>query len=189
MVDLTSDSPDTTAAVDSSSDVGRKSAPSLGSWLLPAPPPKAAAAAAKGSNRRRQRPLQDTESSELPRSTRTWATLSQRQDDGTPGGGQAGGDGSLAAWLEPRQSSASRERRGSTPRRSGASDMVAGHGSSGHSDSSGDEDDSGRWMSDRLEGLDPNGAARYAHACLRQTLPPPPPPSNTHTTTHLSCGR
>lgn len=180
-VDLTRDCQEATggarhriADADSSSD-GGKSTLSLGSWLQPVPPPKAVAAA-KSSNRRRKRPVRETE--------RAWATTSsQRQDGATAGVGRAGGDGSLAAWLEPRQQSAASRERRSTPGRSEAFGAVVGHGSSGQSDSD-DNDDSGRWMSDRLEGLDPNGAARYRvqAACAKRR--PSSRLSHAHTTNH-----
>eukprot|EP00752_Nemacystus_decipiens_P003914 g3588.t1 len=157
-VDLARDSPETTVGsllreVDrEGSSTGGRSTPSLGAWLQPVPPPKAAAA--KGSSRRRKRPSQDA--------ARTWAaTSSRRQGSGMPGAGRAGGDGSLEAWLEPRQPAASQERRNTPGSRT--FDSKTGHGSGGDSDSDDDDDDDddyGRWMSDRLEGLDPNGAAR-----------------------------
>ncbi|CAM9768871.1 unnamed protein product [Pylaiella littoralis] len=143
---------------------------SLGSWLLPEPSPKAAS---KRSNdgRRRQRPLQSaTDNSEdFPRGTRTWGAFAQGQDRSRAGGN------SLSTWLEPLPSMATSRKDRRTEPKSG--EMSEGAAAEGYESSGGQADDeyayddddetsndgvdgNAKWMSDRLEGLDPSGAAR-----------------------------
>ena len=179
-VDLTESSPEPTDSVSVSPfHRGSSGSPegatgigqSLGCWLQPAPSRVAAAAATKGgrgTNRRRKRPLQGAESSDLaPPGTDMWEAFSQRQEDDRRTGGRGttrGGDGTLTAWLERRPSDAAGRAKRSAPREGALDAAVAGHRSSEKSDSEDEQDggdEHGRWMSARLEGLDPTGAARY----------------------------
>lgn len=155
---------------------------SLGSWLLPVPSPKAATKRSNNS-KRRQRSLQSpTENSDdFAHSTRTWGAFTKGQDISRGGGRDGGalGGGSLSAWLEPRLLATDRKKQRVEPKRGGMfEDAAEGYRSSGgQSDYEYDDDDdsgkdsvhgNGKWMSDRLEGLDPSGAARYAYPCAEQ---------------------
>ncbi len=143
----------------------------LGSWLQPASTTSTTAAAAArgrgGTTGRRKRAVGGTESSVLaPRGTSAWASFSQRQADGggRAGRGARGGDGSLAAWLEPRPAAADSGAKRRAPRDGALDAAVAGQRSSEQSTSDDEEDDGDGWMCARLEGLDPTGAARYRTA-------------------------
>ncbi|CAM9124191.1 unnamed protein product [Ectocarpus sp. 12 AP-2014] len=128
----------------------------LGSWLQPVASPK------KAAKRRRQRPSQGAfDEPDVRRNSATaWGGASSpgRDDrgDGCSTRSNGGGnDGTLSAWLEPRQPATS-------GKQTVCGTSVAERGSDGgfSGDEGGGEDGSGRWMSDRLEGLDPSGAAR-----------------------------
>ncbi|CBJ27864.1 hypothetical protein Esi_0086_0040 [Ectocarpus siliculosus] len=128
----------------------------LGSWLQPVASPK------KAAKRRRQRPSQGAfDEPDVRRNSATaWGGASSPGRDsrgdgcGTRGNG-GGNDGTLSAWLEPRQP-ATRGKR--TAHGTSVAEREPDGGFSG--DEGGGEDGGGRWMSDRLEGLDPTGAAR-----------------------------
>lgn len=161
---------------------------SLGSWLLPEPSPKAASKR-RNNGRRRQRPLQSaTDNSEdFPRGTRTWGAFAQGQDRSRAGGN------SLSTWLEPLPSMATSRKDRRTEPKSG--EMLEGAAAEGYESSGGQSDDeyahndddetsndgvdgNAKWMSDRLEGLDPSGAARYA--CVSAEHAPPRTPTYSH---------
>ncbi|CAN0110166.1 unnamed protein product [Ectocarpus sp. 8 AP-2014] len=133
------------------------SAQSLGSWLQPVASPK------KAAKRRRQRPSQgafDEPDVRRSNSATAWGGASSPGRDSRGDGcsirsNGGGNDGTLSAWLEPRQP-ATRGKR--TVRGTSVAERESDGGFSG--DEGGGEDGGGRWMSDRLEGLDPSGAAR-----------------------------
>lgn len=131
------------------------SAQYLGAWLQPGASPK------KGAKRRRQRPSQGADEPNVCRNSATaWGSASSpgrdNRGDGCSTRNNGGGnDGTLTAWLEPRQPATSGKQ---TVRGTSEAGRESDGGFSG--DEGGGEDGSGRWMSDRLEGLDPSGAAR-----------------------------
>ncbi|CAM9966630.1 unnamed protein product [Scytosiphon promiscuus] len=185
-IDLTEDSPEPAGSTPASlsdcdgSSATREGRPcpptvgrhSLASWLVPVPSPEVG----KGKKRQRQQrqqPLREADGSQGPYSSggsgskgRTWGTFLQESGENSRPDGTHGreGDCSLSAWLEPRPPPASRKIRTSQKGVARADSAAAGHGSSGflgyEDETSGNENDSGKWMSDRLEGLDPSGAAR-----------------------------
>lgn len=125
------------------------------SWLQPVASPK------KAAKRRRQRPSQGADEPDVRRNSATaWGGASSPgRDNGGDGcstrSNGGGNDGTLSAWLEPRQPATSGKQ---TVRGTSVAERESDGGFSG--DEGGGEDGSGRWMSDRLEGLDPSGAAR-----------------------------
>lgn len=185
----------------SSSGADSSGGQSLGEWLLPVPSPKPVPKRGNNnnstsSNRRRQRPLQraTANSDEFPCRKRTWGAVAPGQDNSRAGGGHGrtlGGGGSLSAWLEPLPSAISRSNHRTEPKSGRALEEVvaaAGYAQSSrpsvdeyHDDDSGNDDGgdggNGKWMSDRLEGLDPSGAARYASGCACVEHPSPPTPT------------
>ncbi|CAM9742668.1 unnamed protein product [Ectocarpus sp. 4 AP-2014] len=139
----------------SSNAADQVSAQFLGSWLQPVASPK------KAARRRRQRPSQGADEPDVRRnSAAAWGGASSpgrySRGDGYSTRSKGGGnDGTLSAWLEPRQPATNGK---PTVRGTSAAERDSDGGFSG--DEGGGEDGSGRWMSDRLEGLDPSGAAR-----------------------------
>lgn len=191
-IDLTEDNPqpaagEPTSSVDfddpSATQAGRSyptpEKHSLASWLVPAVP-SPEIAAGKGKKRPRKQPLREADSissvsfSSISSGKRsTWAsTLSQERGGSSRARGRGGGEDTLSAWLEP---SPSRKKSRTRLKEDEAVHSAAvGDGSSGllgyEDDDPGDENDSGKWMSDRLEGLDPSGAARYARLRMKSVL-------------------
>ncbi|CAB1117645.1 unnamed protein product [Ectocarpus sp. CCAP 1310/34] len=128
----------------------------LGSWLQPVASPK------KAAKRRRQRPSQGAfDEPDVRRNSATaWVGASSpgRDDrgDGCSTRSNGGGnDGTLSGWLEPHQPATSGKQ---TVRGTSVAERGSDGGFSG--DKGGGEYGSSKWMSDRLEGLDPSGAAR-----------------------------
>lgn len=134
------------------------SAQCLGSWLQPV-----VASPKKATKRRRQRPSQGADGPGVRRGSATaWGGASSpgrdnRGDGSSTRNNGGGNDGTLSAWLEPRQPAATS---GKQMARGTAVAERESDGGFSDDDEGGGEDGSGRWMSDRLEGLDPSGAAR-----------------------------
>lgn len=129
--------------------------PSLASWLVP-----------QTEGNRRKRPHKNKDSLDLQANGGTKEVFPRRQwgpwavASGKPGGGARGGSGGgrLSAWLEPGGGPAVGKKRAKAAGGKGEVEAVVQR-SSEQSDE--EETDSGKWMSERLGGLDPSGEARY----------------------------
>lgn len=135
--------------------------PSLASWLVP-----------QTEGNRRKRPQKNKGSLDLQANAGTKEAFPRRQwgpwavASGNPGGGarEGSGGGRLSAWLEPGGEPAVGKKRTKAASGKGEVEAVVKRSSEQWDE---EEADSGKWMSERLGGLDPSGEARYTTCVTR----------------------